>query len=138
MDISSKAGGNKPGSMLGIVNQSITIMGQKLGEQELARADVVIRPRVGQIGAADFEQKNVAILEGERAAQAAMPQIKAKIAAWQRARAATLARRPPPPAKPPVKPPCDPGLLDKLGRWIGRDDNCAVSYTHLDVYKRQG
>ena len=113
--------------MLGIVNQSITIMGQKLGEQELARADVVIRPRVGQIGAADFEQKNVAILEGERAAQAAMPQIKAKIAAWQRARAATLARRPPPPAKPPVKPPCDPGLLDKLGRWIGRDDNCAAT-----------
>ncbi len=123
VDISSKAGGNKPGSMLGIVNQSITIMGQKLGEQELARADIVIRPRVGQIGAADFEQKNVAILEGERATQTAMPQIKAKIAAWQRARAAAIAKRTPPPAKPK----CDPGLMDKLGRWIGRDGNCATT-----------
>ena len=123
VDISSKAGGNKPGSMLGIVNQSITIMGQKLGEQELARADIVLRPRVGMIGAADFEQKNTAILEGERAAQAAMAQIKAKIAAWQRARAAALAKRAPPPAKPP----CDPGLLDRLGRWIGRDGHCAAT-----------
>lgn len=123
VDISSKAGGNKPGSMLGIVNQSITIMGQKLGEQELARADFVIRPRVGQIGSADFEQKNVAILEGERATQAAMPQIKAKIAAWQRARAAAIAKRTPPPAKPK----CDPSLLDKLGKWIGRDSSCAAT-----------
>ncbi|WP_076586451.1 patatin-like phospholipase family protein [Solilutibacter tolerans] len=123
VDISSKAAGNKPGSMLGIVNQSITIMGQKLGEQELARADIVIRPRVGKIGSADFEQKNVAILEGERATQAAMPQIKAKIAAWQRARAAAIAKRTPPPAKPK----CDPSLLDKLGRWIGRDSSCAAT-----------
>ena len=86
VDISSKASGNNPQGMLNIVNQSISIMGQKLGEQELARADVVIRPRVGQIGAADFEQKNQAILEGERAALAAMPAIKAKIAAVQAAR----------------------------------------------------
>lgn len=121
VDISSKAGGNKPGSMLGIVNQSITIMGQKLGEQELARADIVIRPRVGKIGAADFEQKNVAILEGERATQTAMPQIKAKIVAWQRAQAAAIAKRTPPPAKPR----CDPSLLDKLGRWVGREGSCA-------------
>ena len=123
VDISSKAGGNKPGSMLGIVNQSITIMGQKLGELELARADVVIRPRVGQIGAADFEQKNVAILEGERATQALMPQIKTKIAAWQRAQAAAIAKRRPPPAKPK----CDPTLLDKLGRWVGREGSCAAT-----------
>ncbi len=32
-------------SLLGVVNQSIAIMGQTLGRQELARADVVIRPR---------------------------------------------------------------------------------------------
>ena len=124
IDISSKAAGNTPDSMLGIVNQSITIMGQKLGEQELARADIVIRPRVGQIGAADFEQKNVAILEGERATQAAMPQIRSKIAAWQRARAAAITKRAPPP---PVKPACDPSLLDRLGRWIGRDGSCIAT-----------
>lgn len=89
VDISSKAAGiDSPTSLLGNVNQSIKIMGQKLGALELARADIVIRPKVNDIGAADFEQKNRAILEGERAAQAALPQIRAKIAALQAARLA--------------------------------------------------
>lgn len=84
IDISSKAAGGKPSDgMLSILNQTATIMGQKLGEQELTRADVVIRPRVGKIGAADFDQKHVAILEGERAAQAALPAIRDAIAKWQ-------------------------------------------------------
>jgi NTE family protein len=74
--------------MLGNVNQSIRIMGQKLGAQELARADIVIRPKVNDIGPADFAAKNRAILEGERAAQAALPQIRAKIAALQATRTA--------------------------------------------------
>jgi len=86
VDISSKANGTNPQGMINIVGQSIAIMGQKLGEQELARADIVIRPKVNQIGSTDFEQKNQAILEGERAALAAIPTIKAKIAALQTAR----------------------------------------------------
>ena len=89
VDISSKANGiASTTSMLGNMNQSIKIMGQKLGAQELARADIVIRPNVNDIGAADFELKNRAILEGERAAQAALPQIRAKLAAMQNARQA--------------------------------------------------
>ncbi|MBT2119249.1 patatin-like phospholipase family protein [Dyella sp. LX-66] len=91
VDISSKADGSNPQGMLGVVGQSISIMGQKLGEQELARADVVIRPKVNQIGATDFEQKNQAILEGERAAMAAMPAIKAKLATLEAARKAPAA-----------------------------------------------
>ncbi|KAF0812032.1 putative NTE family protein [Andreprevotia sp. IGB-42] len=81
VDISARPDGKSPTSMLGIASQSIMIMGQKLGEQELARADVVIRPRVGKIGPADFDQKNTAILEGEKAALAALPQIRARIEA---------------------------------------------------------
>ena len=81
VDISSKADGIASStSMLGNINQSIRIMGQKLGALELQRADIVIRPKVNDIGPADFEQKNRAILEGERAALAALPQIKAKLA----------------------------------------------------------
>ena len=70
-------------------------MGQRLGAQELARADVVIRPSVNEIGPADFEQRNNAIMEGERAALAAMPQIRAKVALWQKTRQdeATAARQ---------------------------------------------
>lgn len=92
VDISSKASGKAPADLLGIVNQSIMIMGQKLGEQELARADVVIRPRVNAIGPTEFAQRNQAIMEGERAAQAAMPQIRARILQLQKTRQAAAAR----------------------------------------------
>ena len=90
IDISSKAAGSiaSTTSMLGNINQSIRIMGQKLGALELQRADIVIRPKVNDIGPADFEQKNRAILEGERAALAALPQIKAKLAQVQSLRLA--------------------------------------------------
>ncbi|MCA0395533.1 MAG: patatin-like phospholipase family protein [Proteobacteria bacterium] len=93
VDISSKAPGTTPSGMAGIVNQSITIMGQTLGRQELARADVVIRPQVNDIGPASFEQRNAAILEGERAALAALPQIRTKLAAAERARRDDAARQ---------------------------------------------
>ncbi|MCC4605618.1 patatin-like phospholipase family protein [Xanthomonas campestris] len=90
VDISSKASGKNPGDLLGTVNQSISIMGQRLGEAELKRADVVIRPKVSDIGSADFNQRGTAILEGERAAMAAMPQIRAKIAQLQAARSSAV------------------------------------------------
>jgi NTE family protein len=83
VDISAKAQGGRPADgIASIVNQAVIIMGQKLGEQELTRADIVVRPRVGRIGAADFDLKNVAILEGEKAAQALLPQIRERVAAW--------------------------------------------------------
>lgn len=83
VDISNKARGKTPGYMLGTLNQSIAIMGQKLGQAELERADVVIRPQVLDIGAVDFNQRASAILEGEKAALAAMPQIRQRIAQLQ-------------------------------------------------------
>jgi NTE family protein len=86
VDISSKARGQAPAGMLGTLGQSIAIMGQKLGQAELARADVVVRPQVLDIGAADFTQRASAILEGEKAALAAMPQIRERIAQLQAAR----------------------------------------------------
>ena len=93
VDISSKAAGTTPTALAGIVNQSITIMGQTLGRQELARADVVIRPQVNAIGPVSFEQRNAAILEGERAALAALPQIRARIATAEQARRNEAAQR---------------------------------------------
>nr|WP_314902005.1 patatin-like phospholipase family protein [uncultured Deefgea sp.] len=79
VDISSKATGTAATSALGIMHQAFVIMGQKLGEQELARADIVIRPKIGKIGTADFDMKNVAILEGEKAALAMLPLIRQKM-----------------------------------------------------------
>ncbi|MFC5577183.1 patatin-like phospholipase family protein [Lysobacter niabensis] len=113
VDISTKASGKNPGSLLGTVNQSITIMGQKLGQQELARANIIIRPNVNEIGAADFEQRNTAILEGERAALVAMPQIRAQLAKLRAQREA--AARPPIPVKAPAEACKESGL----GRLFG-------------------
>ena len=80
VDISNKARGKSPGDLLGTLGQSIAIMGQKLGEAELGRADVVIRPQVLDMASADFSQRASAILEGEKAALAALPQIRARVA----------------------------------------------------------
>lgn len=86
VDISNKARGQSPTDMLGTLGQSIAIMGQKLGQAELARADVIVRPQVLDIGAADFTQRANAILEGEKAALGVMPQIRERVAQLQAAR----------------------------------------------------
>lgn len=91
VDISARSDGTLPDDMFGIVGRSVVIMGQHLGAQELARADVVIRPRVNFIGAADFAQKERAIMEGEKAALAAMPLIRARLAAARQAEPAIAA-----------------------------------------------
>ena len=86
MDISAQPSGSNPQGLVNIVGQTLSIMGRHLAEQEATRADVVIRPRVVGIGPTDFAQKNQAILEGEKAALAAMPQIRQRLAALQAAR----------------------------------------------------
>lgn len=88
VDISARPDGGNPQGMLNIVGQSITIMGRQLARQEIARADVVIRPDLSGIGPADFEQKNLAILAGEKAALAAIPEIRARLAAREASRIA--------------------------------------------------
>jgi len=78
VDISAKPEKSVSGA-LRAMQQSITIMGHKLNMAELSRADVVLRPQVNHIGAAQFEQKHIAILEGEKIAMQMMPEIKRKI-----------------------------------------------------------
>ncbi len=90
VDISTRPSGSNPQGMMGILGQSISIMGQQLAAQETARADVVIRPRLDGIGPTDFEQRNQAILEGEKAALAAIPTIRARLAAVAAARQAAM------------------------------------------------
>ena len=90
VDISNKARGQSPSHMLGALGQSIAIMGQKLGQAELARADVVVRPQVLDMGPVDFNQRASAIMEGEKAALAMMPQLRERVAQLQAERAQAL------------------------------------------------
>jgi len=48
----------------------------RLASVQCAKADVVIRPRVGHISSSDFSKRHEAILEGEKAAAEAIPRIK--------------------------------------------------------------
>ena len=126
VDISNKARGKTPEHMLGALNQSIAIMGQKLGQAELARADVVIRPQVLDMGPVDFNQRTQAIAEGEKAALAAMAQIRERIAQLQaeRAQATRLAQQK---ASEAARQACldQRSRLDKLASVAGLGDSCA-------------
>lgn len=77
VDISGDVDGPAPTGTIETILQAINIMYSKIAAAQLVRADVVIRPLVGSIGAADFEKRHEAIMEGEKAAMAAMPQIRA-------------------------------------------------------------
>lgn len=95
VDISDKPRGKTPANMLGAMSQSIAIMGQRLGQAELARADVTVRPQVLDIGPNDFSQRAQAIVEGEKAALAALPELRRKVQQLreQRAHAARQAQQ---------------------------------------------
>ncbi|MDR3417009.1 MAG: patatin-like phospholipase family protein [Nevskia sp.] len=67
-------------SKLAVLHRAIDIMGKGLREDEAAQADVLIVPQVGAIAATDFDDRQQAILAGERAAQAALPQIRDQLA----------------------------------------------------------
>ena len=77
VDISGDTEGPTPSTTIDTILQAITIMYSKLSAIQDAKADVVIKPRVGYIGSADFEKRHEAVLEGEKAAIEALPKIKA-------------------------------------------------------------
>jgi len=75
VDISSQVESPKPEGIVETLLQSIDIMYFRLASIQCAKADVVIRPKVGHIASSDFSKRHEAILEGEKAAAAALPQI---------------------------------------------------------------
>jgi NTE family protein len=75
VDISSDIGDRPPESTMETILQSVSIMYSKLSSIQLSKADIVIRPKVGYIGSSDFTKKHEAVLEGEKAAIEALPDI---------------------------------------------------------------
>jgi NTE family protein len=75
VDISTGVEPSLPGNTVETILQSLNIMYSKLASVQLSQADVVIKPRVGHIDSADFSKRHEAILEGEKAALEALPQI---------------------------------------------------------------
>ncbi|MGX4640059.1 patatin-like phospholipase family protein [Massilia sp. SYSU DXS3249] len=83
VNISTQADTQATNSSLDVLMQTFSIMGQRINHFELKDADIVITPALGKMGSADFNGRNLAILAGEQAAAAVMPQIKAKLKAKQ-------------------------------------------------------
>jgi NTE family protein len=75
VDISADIDTRQPEGTVETILQAIGIMHSKLSAIQLAKANVVIRPRVGRIGASDFDKRHEAIIEGEKAAIEALPAI---------------------------------------------------------------
>lgn len=76
VDITSGTDTTVPTTTMDTIMKSVEIMYKKISQVPISQADVVIRPKVGFIGSADFNLRNEAILEGEKAALAAMPAVK--------------------------------------------------------------
>jgi len=75
VDITGDVDGSVPEGTLDTIFHSINVMYSKIAADQLSRADVVIRPKVGYIASGDFTKRHEAILEGEKAAQEALPRI---------------------------------------------------------------
>ncbi|MBW4056657.1 MAG: patatin-like phospholipase family protein [Proteobacteria bacterium] len=84
VDISSGVDSVVPTSTIDTIMKSIQIMYSKMSLIPISQADVVIKPIVGFVGSADFSHRNEAIMEGEKAALAAMPRINEILAKLRR------------------------------------------------------
>ena len=81
VDISRRPADGKTQSTLDVLLQTFSIMGQSIGRYEMTEADVVIRPVTAELPSTDFQARHKAVLEGEKAAAAAMSELKAKLEA---------------------------------------------------------
>jgi NTE family protein len=73
-----------PTNPLEVAYHAVTVMAAEIGRLRARDADVVIVPEVGDVAYDDFTRKKQLIEAGEAAATAALPAIKAAIAAGVR------------------------------------------------------
>lgn len=83
VDISNVSRRDKLTGTLDVLLQTFAIMGHTISRHELEEADVVIRPKTAAVSSTSFEDRHLAILEGEKAAAAIMPELKARLARAQ-------------------------------------------------------
>ena len=79
-DISDKPENNKTVSSIDVLLQTFNIMGQMISRNELPEADIVVRPATPGISATDFKGRHIAVLQGEKAVAAILPELKEKLA----------------------------------------------------------
>jgi len=79
VDVAAPPDQSEAQGKLDVVMKTFGIMGKAIREAEYPLADVLIVPDMSTVSSTDFEGKHRAILAGERAAQAALPELKTKL-----------------------------------------------------------
>ena len=90
IDISARPKAGQSTNIWSLLDQTLNIMGQQTINQELAQADIVIKPEVGNLGVLDLKARHQSILEGERAAQRQLAAIDRKIQQFKQSPQAKL------------------------------------------------
>lgn len=83
VDISANPQYGRTQSTVDVLLQTFSIMGQSINRHELPGADVVIRPNTPTMRSTAFQERHLAVLEGEKATVALIPEIKARLAKWR-------------------------------------------------------
>lgn len=79
VDVSSPPSAAPTTGKVDVLMRTFDIMGKSIRNWELPLADVLVRPDLSRVSSTDIEAKHQAILEGERAMQAAIPQLREKL-----------------------------------------------------------
>jgi NTE family protein len=79
--IPAAAPAKPPATPIEVAYHAVTVMAAEIGRLRSREADVVITPDVGEVAYDDFSRKKQLIEAGEAATAAALPAIKAAIAA---------------------------------------------------------
>ncbi len=86
VNISNLPQNNKTETTVDVLMQTFDIMSQTINRYELLNADVVIRPVTRAIAQGSLDDRHLAILEGEKAVAAILPELKNKLEKLRRER----------------------------------------------------
>ena len=80
VDISDRPQDRNTTGISDILWQTFSIFGQTINRHEQSSADIIIRPATSGLPSADVSGRDKAVLEGEKAVAAILPELKAKLA----------------------------------------------------------
>lgn len=86
VNISNLPQNNKTDTTVDVLMQTFDIMSQTINRYELTNADIVIRPVTREIAQGNLDDRHLAIMEGEKAVAAILPELKAKLEKLRRER----------------------------------------------------
>lgn len=86
VNISNLPQNNKTETTVDVLMQTFDIMSQTINRYELTNADIVIRPVTKEIAQGNLDDRHLAIMEGEKAVAAILPELKTRLEKMRSAR----------------------------------------------------